>query len=130
MNDVNEMFSDLMIDAEVNKREFLLEKIQNGEKISNAKAPWTAERLEKASDKVVEKLCKNYQNSQPVIGSAESKVNTQEALEMGKPVCPRRDRNICRRFHHHGPADERARCQGKTSHDQISSQIYRLYREL
>ena len=35
--------------------------------------------MEKASDKVVEKL---YENPPPV------KVNKQDALEMGKPVCP------------------------------------------
>jgi len=85
---MTEMFADLMVDGEVNKREFLLEKIQNGEKISNVKTPWTAERLEKASDKVVDKLYEKYRNPRPVSGSARSKVNTQEALEMGKPVCP------------------------------------------
>ena len=82
MTELNEMFSDLMVDAEVNKREFLLEKIEKGEKISNAKTLWTAERLEKASEKVVNKLYENYQNPSP------TKVNKQEALEMGKPVCP------------------------------------------
>jgi len=90
MTELNEMFSDMMVDAEVNKREFLLEKIEKGEKISNAKTLWTAERLEKASEKVVNKLYENYQNPSPTIacGSAKSKVNKQEALEMGKPVCP------------------------------------------
>jgi len=49
MTEIDEMFADLMVDGEaVDKRGFLLEKIQNGEKISNAKTPWTAERLEKA----------------------------------------------------------------------------------
>jgi len=103
MTELNEMFSDLMVDSEENEREFLLknlsigdaekkkfllEKIQNGEKISNAKTPWTAERLETASDKVVDKLYEKYQNPQPAIAKSKSKINKQEALEMGKPVCP------------------------------------------
>ena len=89
-----------MVDAEVNKRWFLLEKIQDGEKISSGKTPWTEEQLEKASDKVVDKLYKKYQNFHSVTPLAcpsgapsraagdKSKVNTQEALEVGKPVCP------------------------------------------
>ena len=85
MTEIDEMIADLMVDGEVNKREFLLEKIQNGEKISNAKTPWNTERLETASDKVVEKLYKKYQNPQP---ESKSKINKQEALELGKPVCP------------------------------------------
>ena len=46
------------------------------------KTPWAVERLVKASDKVVEKLREKYVNPPPV------KVNKQDALEMGKPVCP------------------------------------------
>ena len=82
MTELDEMFSDLMVDSEVNKREFLLEKIENGEKISNAKTPWTAERLKKASEQIVNKLYEKYQNPQPV------KVNRKEALDLGKPICP------------------------------------------
>ena len=44
--------------------------------------PGPIERLEKASDKVVEKLYEKCVNPPPV------KVSKQEALEMGKPVCP------------------------------------------
>ena len=67
---------------QVSKRGFLVEKIKNREPISNSKTPWTEERLQKASDKVVDKLYEKYVNPPPV------KVNKQEALEMGKPVCP------------------------------------------
>ena len=90
MAEANDILSDLLSDtSEMNrvadcasKREFLLEKLKNGEQISNSKTPWTVERLEKASDKVIEKLYDKYQNPLPV------KINKQEALEMGKTVCP------------------------------------------
>ena len=42
--------------AQHSKRESLMEKLRSGEQISNSKTPWTEERLQKASDKVVEKL--------------------------------------------------------------------------
>ena len=79
MTELNEIFSE---GSEVSKRDFLVEKVKNGESISNSKTPWTVERLEKASDKVVDKLYEKYVNPPPV------KVNKQEALGMGKPVCP------------------------------------------
>ena len=68
--------------AQHSKREFLMEKLRSGEQISNSKTPWTEERLQKASDKVVEKLYDRYENPPPV------KVDRQEALKLGKPVCP------------------------------------------
>ena len=83
MTEIDEIFSAMSSeDDEVSKRGFLVEKIKNGETISNSKTPWTVERLEKASDKVVDKLYEKYVNPPPV------KVNKQEALGMGKPVCP------------------------------------------
>ena len=81
MTEINEIFS-AMSSEEVSKRDFLVEKVRNGESISNSKTPWTVERLEKASDKVVEKLYEKCVNPPPV------KVNKQEALETGKPICP------------------------------------------
>ena len=60
----------------------MLEKIQNGEKIPNTKKRWTAEQLENASVKVVSNLYEKFNNPPPV------KINKQEALELGKPVCP------------------------------------------
>ena len=59
-----------------------MEKIQNGEKIPNTKKRWTAEQLENASVKVVSNLYEKFNNPPPV------KINKQEALELGKPVCP------------------------------------------
>ena len=83
MTEIDEIFSAMSSeDDEVSKRDFLVEKIKNGESISNSRTPWTIERLEKASDKVVDKLYEKYVNPPPV------KVNKQEALGMGKPVCP------------------------------------------
>ena len=84
MTEIDEIFSAMSSeDDEVSKRGFLVEKIKNGETISNSKTPWTVERLEKASDKVVDKIYEKYVNPPPV------KVNKQEAaLGMGKPVCP------------------------------------------
>ena len=91
MTEIDEIFSAMSSeDDEVSKRGFLVKKIKNGETISNSKTPWTVERLEKASDKVVDKLYEKYRlaaqhehvNPPPV------KVNKQEALGMGKPVCP------------------------------------------
>ena len=85
----NDIISELIFETEnpaaqsdINKRDFLLEKIKSGESIANSKTPWTVERLENASDKVVDKLFNKYQNPPPV------KINKQEALELGKPVCP------------------------------------------
>ena len=83
MSEIEKLFSDMSSEDsadEVNKRDFLVRKIENGESISNSK--WTVERLKKASDKVVKKLYEKNVNPPPV------KVNKQEALEMGKPVCP------------------------------------------
>ena len=77
MTELNEIFSE-----EVSKRDFLMEKIKNGESISNSKTPWTVERLEKASDKVVDRLYEKCANPPPI------EINKKEALEMGKPVCP------------------------------------------
>ena len=36
-----------------------MDKVKNGEQISNSKTPWTEERLEKASDKVIENYMKS-----------------------------------------------------------------------
>ena len=83
MVEVNDIFSELLHDNtfhDLSKREFLLEKIKNGESISNSKTPWTVEKLEKASDKVLDKL--KYLNPSLV------KVIKQEALDLGKPICP------------------------------------------
>ena len=85
----NDILSELISETEnpadqsdISKRDFLLEKIKSGESIANSKTPWTVERLEKASDKVVDKLFDKYQNPPPV------KINKQEALEVGRPICP------------------------------------------
>ena len=85
MTDIENLMSDLMSDEipdgdNPSKRDFLIGKIKNGESISNSKTPWTLERLEKASDKVIDKLYDKYQNPPPV------KINKQEALQLGKPV--------------------------------------------
>ena len=83
MTEIDKIFSTMSSeDDEVSKRDFLVEKVKNGKSISNSRTPWTIERLEKASDKVVEKLYEKCVNPPPV------KVSKQEALEMGKPVCP------------------------------------------
>ena len=90
MSDLNELSNLLensensdVLQPEIDKRAFLLEKILNGENISkNSKTPWTEERLEKASDKVVNKLFDQYQNPPSI------KVNKAEALDLGKPICP------------------------------------------
>ena len=89
MSDLNELShllsenSELSENLDINKREFLLDKIQNGENIAkNSKTPWTLDRLEKASDKVINKLYEQYQNPPSI------KVNKAEALDLGKPICP------------------------------------------
>ena len=95
MTEANDILSDLISEKSeiadcVSKRDFLLEKVKNGESIANSKTPWTVERLEKASDKVIDKLFDKYQNPPPVkiaCGSAKS-ISKQEALELGKPICP------------------------------------------
>ena len=84
MTDIDNFMSELMCDIpeELNKREFLIGKIKNGESISNSKTPWTEERLQKASDKVIDKLYEKYQNPPPI------KIDKNEALKLGEPVCP------------------------------------------
>ena len=89
MTKVNDIFSDLLSEnntpcdlTQSSKREFLIEKVKKGESISNSKTLWTEKRLEKASEKVVEKLYDRYENPLPV------KVDEKEALKLGKPVCP------------------------------------------
>ena len=81
MTELNEMISEILEEesenSEINKKEFLINKVKNGEQISNSKTPWTEERLEKASDKVIEKLYDKYQNPPKI------KINKKEALELG-----------------------------------------------
>lgn len=79
---ISELISETESQSDISKRDFLLEKIKSGEPIANSKTLWTVERLEKASDKVVDKLFDKYQNPPPV------KINKQEALELGKTICP------------------------------------------
>ena len=64
MCDLNESFSVLFSEKpHVDKRQFLMEKIQSGECISQtAKTPWTLTRLEKASDATVDKLYASYKD--------------------------------------------------------------------
>ena len=85
MSEIEKLFSDMSSEDsadEVDKRDFLTEKVKNGEFISNSKTPWTEERLRKASYKVIDRLYEKCANPPPV------KINKKEALEMGKSVCP------------------------------------------
>ena len=83
MPNIESLMSDLMSDeTPVDKRDFLIERVKNGESISNSKTPWTEERLQKASDKVIDKLYEKRANP-PLV-----KIGKKEALEMGKTVCP------------------------------------------
>ena len=83
ISDIESLMSDLMSsETPVDKRDFLIERVKNGEFISNSKTPWTEERLRKASNKVIDRLYEKCANPPPV------KINKKEALEMGKSVCP------------------------------------------
>ena len=83
MSDIESFMSDLMSDeTPVDKRDILVRRVKNGESISNSKTPWTEERLQKASDKVIDKLYEKRANP-PLV-----KIGKKEALEMGKPICP------------------------------------------
>ena len=77
MSGIEEICSDLFFEdfpEEVGKRGFLIEKIKNGESLLNSKTPWTEERLQKASDKVIDdKLYEKYVNPPPI------KINKKEA---------------------------------------------------
>ena len=55
-----EMFSPK--NSEINKREVLIKKVQNGELISNSKTPWTEKRLKSASEKKINQLYNNLNN--------------------------------------------------------------------
>ena len=81
MSDIENLMSDLMSNIP-DKRDFLTEKVKNGESISNSKTPWTEERLQRASDKVIDKLYEKSANPPSI------KINKKDALEIGKPICP------------------------------------------
>ena len=81
MSDIENLMSDLMSNIP-DKRDFLTERVKNGGFISNSKTPWTEERLQKASDKVIDKLYEKSANPPSI------KINKKDALEMGKPICP------------------------------------------
>ena len=84
MTEIDEIFSAMSSEVEeVSKRDFLVEKVKNGESISNSNTPWTVERLEKSSDKVVERLYEKYVNPPPV------KVNKQDACLLYTSPSPR-----------------------------------------
>ena len=79
-NSISALFSEKS-ECDIDKRQFLLGKIQNGECISQtAMTPWTEKRLSEASDKVIEKLYDQYEN--PPL----PKVSKQDAQELGKPI--------------------------------------------
>ena len=79
--DVESLISDLMSDKiPVDKRDFLTEKVKNGESISHSKTLWTIERLRKASDKVIDKLYEKSANPPSI------EIDGKDAL--GKPICP------------------------------------------
>ena len=86
MSEIEKLFSDMSSEdsdeTPVDKRDFLIERVKNGESISNSKTPWTEERLQKASDKVIDKLYEKRANPPSI------KINKKDALEMGKPMCP------------------------------------------
>ena len=84
MTDISDSICNLIsnINIEVDKRDFLIKKVNGGESISNSKTPWTEKRLEEASDNVINKLYETYKNPPP------TKINPKEALELGKPACP------------------------------------------
>ena len=60
MAEIDEMFSPK--NSEINKREVLIKKVQNGELISNSKTPWTEKRLKSASEKKINQLYNNLNN--------------------------------------------------------------------
>ena len=88
MSEIEKLFSDMSSEDSADeipvddKRDFLTEKVKNGESISHSETPWTIERLQKASDKVIDKLYEKSANPPSI------KINKKDALEMGKPVCP------------------------------------------
>ena len=54
MSGIEKLFSTMSSEDsadEVSKRNFLIEKVKNGESISNSKTPWTKKRLGIASEK-------------------------------------------------------------------------------
>ena len=57
MAEIDEMVSPK--NSEINKREVLIKKVQNGELISNSKTPWTEKRLKSASEKKINQLYDN-----------------------------------------------------------------------
>ena len=67
--------------VEPNKRQELKVLIEKGHKLPG-KTSWTIERLNKASDNVIDKLFEGYKNPPGV------KINKGEALEIGRPMVP------------------------------------------
>ena len=82
MSDIESFMSKLMSDeTPIDKRGFLIERVRKGS-IFSSETPWTIERLEGASDKVIDKLYEKRANPPSI------KINKREALEMGEPICP------------------------------------------
>ena len=65
MTEFNEMCSEITSpkNSEINKRDALIKKAKNGEFISNSKTPWTEKRLKTASEKKINQLYDNLNNS-------------------------------------------------------------------
>jgi hypothetical protein len=96
MIQVENIIDDLTSDSapeDVNKREFLAEKLKKGESISNSKTHWTEKRLQEVSDKMIDKLHEKYQQNPPPqkINKHQNpppqKINKHEALQLGTPYC-------------------------------------------
>ena len=73
MAEIDEMF--LPKNSEINKREVLIKKVQNGELISNSKTPWTEKRLKSASEKKINQLYDNLNNKSTIIQQEDVAMN-------------------------------------------------------
>ena len=90
MSDINEFFSDVVDTPEAvdqsNKRKKLRDLINEGKAdLLKGKTPWTVGRIDKASDKVIDKVYDEY-HQQPTETVEKNKIFDQEDIKLAQEV--------------------------------------------
>ena len=81
MSGIEKLLFDMSSKNSADKRDFLIEKVKNGESISNSETPWTEKRLRIASEKKVGQLYDDLDTNNTGVG--EDAFNNLLSREMG-----------------------------------------------
>ena len=81
MSGIEKLLFDMSSKNSADKRDFLIEKVKNGEYISNSETPWTEKRLRIASEKKVGQLYDDLDTNNTGVG--EDAFNNLLSREMG-----------------------------------------------